>query len=181
MDKLKEIKQRFFLSMNGIVSRSMREKGIEYKINWGIELPVLKRMAAEYGQDYDLARALWKEDIRECKILATLIMPAERMDAELMSLWLEQTTSFEMAEMVAFNLFRHVKGVADCAFEWIASASDIYQTCGFHVMARLLKENNMLNDRDRNEIEDQAQAALTGGSLQVRRAAAACLGACRNE
>ena len=74
-DKLKQIKQRFRLMMNGMASQSMREKGLGYSINWGISLPALKTLAEEYGKDYDLAIELWKENIRECKILATLIMP----------------------------------------------------------------------------------------------------------
>lgn len=180
-DKLREIKQRFFLSMNGVASQSMRDKGLEYKINWGIELPVLKRMAAEYGKDYDLAMSLWKEDIRECKILATLIMPAEKMDAELLSVWMEQTPSVEIAEMAAFNLYQYVDGVSDCAFEWIASENDICQICGYNVLARLLKRGFALHERDMHELEDQAQSAIACGSLQVRRAAAACMMSCRNE
>ena len=76
--KLRKIKQSFRLYMNGDASRSMREKGVEYKLNWGVPIPTLKAMAAEYGKDYELAIALWKENIRECKILATMIMPPEQ-------------------------------------------------------------------------------------------------------
>ena len=74
-EKLKKIKQSFRLLMNGVASRSMRDKGADYKINWGISLPDLQQMALEYGKDYELAIELWKEDIRECKILATMLMP----------------------------------------------------------------------------------------------------------
>ena len=35
-DKLKQIKGRFRLMMNGVASQSMREKGLGYKINWGV-------------------------------------------------------------------------------------------------------------------------------------------------
>jgi len=174
-ERLKEIKQKFFLQMNGVASQSMREKGLDYKINWGIELPVLKRMAAGYGRDYGLAAALWKEDIRECKILATLMMPPERMDRDLVYLWIEQTTSVEIAEMAAFNLYQYVSGVSVYSFEWIASDSHIAQICGYHVLARLLMRGYTLNERDVNELVDQAGAALAGGPLPVRRAARACL------
>ena len=74
-EKLKAIKQSFRLMMNGVAARSMRDKGLDYKINWGVSLPDLQTMAREYEQDYELAIELWKEDIRECKILATLLMP----------------------------------------------------------------------------------------------------------
>lgn len=174
-EKLKKIKQGFFLSMNGVVSRSMRDKGLEYKINWGIELPALRRMAGEYGKDYDLAIALWKENIRECKILATMIMPPGRMERDLLALWMEQTASVEIAELAAFNLYQYVPDVADSAFEWIASDSDIRQISGFHVFARLFMKGCSLNGRDACELIDQAQAVLAGGSPAARRAAFACL------
>ena len=92
-EKLKAIKRSFRTVMNGVASHSMREKGVGYKLNWGVSLVHLREMAATYGKDYDLAIALWKEDIRECKILATLIMPAERLLPEVADIWLEQTTS----------------------------------------------------------------------------------------
>ena len=79
-EKLKEIKQSFRLLMNGVASHSMREKGLSYKINWGVPIPDLQKMAVEYGKDYDLAIELWKEDIRECQVLATVIMPSGRKD-----------------------------------------------------------------------------------------------------
>ena len=110
-DKLKQIKSRFRLLMNGVASQSMREKGIGYKINWGISLPALKGLAVEYGKDYELAIELWKEDIRECKILATLIMPVEAVRPDLAELWVGQIENQEIAEMAAFNLFQYI----DCA------------------------------------------------------------------
>ena len=36
-DTIREIKSKFRLFMNGMVSQSMREKGIDYKLNFGIE------------------------------------------------------------------------------------------------------------------------------------------------
>ena len=49
--KLKDIKRAFRLKMDGMASRSMREKGLDYKINWGVSLPDLKVMAGAYGKD----------------------------------------------------------------------------------------------------------------------------------
>ena len=75
--RLKDIKTQLRLSMNGAVSQSMREKGLVYKLNFGVELPRIKGIAAGYEKDHSLAQALWKEDIRECKILAGLFYPGE--------------------------------------------------------------------------------------------------------
>ena len=73
--------------MNGVLSQSLREKGIKYRLIFGVELPRLKGIAAGYEQNHDLAQALWKEDIRECKILAAYLQPAESFDAELADFW----------------------------------------------------------------------------------------------
>lgn len=47
-EQLKEIKTQLRLSMNGAVSQSMREKGLVYKLNFGVELPRIKAIAETY-------------------------------------------------------------------------------------------------------------------------------------
>lgn len=172
--KLQEIKHGFRPVMNGEVARSMREKGVEYKLNWGVSLTELRRIAEHYGKDYDLAVALWKEDIRECKILATLIMPAERMQADLAELWMEQTTTQEIAEMAAFNLYQHLKDASLLAFRWIASDKELWQISGYHILTRLLMRGYQLMERDANELADQAHTAMLSTSLAIRHAAYTC-------
>ena len=125
--QVKEIKQSFRLMMDGVVASSMRQKGVDYKLNWGATLPRLREKAAEIGQNYDLAIALWKENVRECKILATMLMPANEILPEVVDIWMEQTESQEVAEQAAFNLYQHLPFAADKAYTWIASDKDLYQ------------------------------------------------------
>lgn len=173
--RLKEIKQAFRLKMDGAASRSMREKGLDYKLNWGVSLPDLKAMAREYGKDYDLAIALWKEDIRECKILATLMMPPERMLPEVVDIWMEQTTSQEIAEFSAANLYQHLSFAPMMAFKWISSNEEIPQICGYQLLSRLFSKGQEPNERGINEFVDQALTALRDQSLSVRHAALNCM------
>ena len=35
-DTLKQIKRSFHTRMNGVASQSMRQKGLDYKVNWGV-------------------------------------------------------------------------------------------------------------------------------------------------
>ena len=169
-DKLKQIKGRFRLLMNGVVAQSMRDKGVGYKINWGVGLPTLRQMASEYGKDYALAVELWKEDIRECKILATLIMPASDMEADLVDIWVSQLPNVEMAEMVAFNLFWHLDGAKRHALAWLASGNVLEQICGYNVLSRLFMSGEDLTEREINEFVDQAQSAIVDDNMSVRRA-----------
>lgn len=170
-EKLKAIKRSFFLRMDGKASRSMREKGLDYKINWGVSIPDLRQMAAQYGKDYALAIALWKEDIRECKILATMIMPPEEMLPEIVELWMEQTPSQEIAEMAAFNLYQHLDYAPVMAFQWIAGDNEMEQICGYNLLSRLFMKGQEPNERGIQEFLDQALTALQSPSVSVRHAA----------
>lgn len=174
-EKLKNIKQSFRLMMNGPASQSMREKGLNYKINWGVPIPSLKQMAKEYGKDYDLAIELFKEDIRECKILATMIMPPEKFLPEIADIWMEQTISYEIAEQLAFNLMQYVDYAPVIAFEWIASDKPLYKLTGYHLLSRLFMKGQEPDERGINEFLDQADSDLSGDDTMVKHAAYNCL------
>lgn len=174
-DKLKEIKQSFFLKMDGVASRSMREKGLDYKVNWGVSIPDLRKTADAYGKNYALAIELWKENIRECKILATMMMPPEKMLPEIVELWMEQTPSQEIAEMAAFNLYQHLEYAPVLAFQWIAGDNEMEQICGYNLLARLFMKGQEPNERGIQEFLDQALTALQSPSISVRHAAMNCV------
>ena len=173
--KLMKIKRSFRLLMSGPTSQSMTQKGLGYKINWGVPFIELKKMALAYGKDYELAIELWKEDIRECKILATLIMPAEKMLPEITDIWMEQVKSQEMAEMLAFNLLQHVDYAPAIAYEWIATDKTLYEIAGFQLLARLFANGQEANERGINEFLDQAAVALQGNNMGIKHAAANCV------
>ncbi len=178
---VKEIKQSFRQMMDGSVAQSMRDKGVNYHLNWGATIPRLKAQAEELESTfnnnhpsftlYDLAIALWKENVRECKILATMLMPADKMLPEVVEIWMEQVPSQEIAEQAAFNLWQHLPFAADMAFRWIASDKEYEQLCGFHVLSRLMMNGQEPNERGINEFLDQTLAALQGPFPSVRKAA----------
>lgn len=170
-ERVKDIKQSFRLMMDGATAQSMRDKGLDYHVNWGASLPMLKAKAAELGKDYDLAIALWKENVRECKILATLIMPADKILPEVVDIWMEQTPSQEIAELASFNLYQHLPFAADKAYQWIASEREFYQECGFLVLARLFMRGQEPNERGIHEYVDQLLVALQSPSVAVKKAA----------
>ena len=169
--KIKELKRGFRLVMNGPASQSMREKGLDYRLNWGVPFIQLKQMAADLPHDYDFAIALWKEDIRECKILATLLMPHDKMPEEVAEIWMEQTHSQEMAEMQAFNLYQYVSYAPKLAYRWMALDDTVKEICAYDILGRLFMKGQEPNERGINEIIDQAVTALKSPSAGLRHAA----------
>ena len=173
--QVKEIKQSFRQMMDGSVAASMRTKGVDYKLNWGATLPRLREKAEEIGKNYDLAIALWKENVRECKILATMIMPPSEVLPEVIDIWMEQTPTQEIAEQAAFNLYQYLTYAPEKAYTWMASAEPLYQLCGFHIITRLFMNGQEPNERGINEFIDQTIVALQGESIPVRKAAMAAV------
>ena len=98
-ETIRQIKAKFHGRMNGVASRSMSEKGLSYKVNWGIPLPELKQMAKEIDYDYDVVIGLWKENIRECKILSTLVSGSNPLPREVAEIWIEDVDNQEIAEI----------------------------------------------------------------------------------
>ena len=169
--KLQLIKRDFRSLMNGTAAASLREKGLHYRLIFGVEWPQLMRLSAEIGKDHDLAQALWKEDIRECRLLAGLIQPVETFSLELADVWIETMHYPEEAQYTVLSLFQHLPHVSEAAFNWIARSEEMYRLCGWLVLARLFMKGVPLNTRSEDEFIDQAETSLQDPSLALRVAA----------
>ena len=161
--------------MNGAASAGMREAGIEYKLNYGVGIPQLKQIASEIGKDPELAVSLWKEDIRECRILAALIYPDDQFMPDMADLWVEQIVFPDLAEVCSMYLFSRMPGASESAFRWIASDNGMARYCGFLMLAHLLREGREMGPRYVQELKDQAHAAVEGPDLRCAQAAATVL------
>ena len=128
--------------MNGVISTSMRQKGMNYKLIFGVPIPEIKHIAAAHEPDAELARALWKEDVREMKILATLLFPAGSMTQEEALAWMREIPYPEIAEQCCNNLFPSVQQPDQLALKFLADKKSPFgRMCGFLLWAQLFKKN----------------------------------------
>lgn len=174
-DRIHEIKEKLRLNMNGVASAHMRKAGIGYKLNFGVGIPALREIASETEKDAGLAQALWKENIRECRILAALIYPTEEFLPDLADLWIEQIEYPDLAEVCSMYLFSRMQGASEAAFRWIASDNTMARYCGFLTIAHMLRGDREMGPRYVQELKDQAQVALNGTDLMCAQAAKAVL------
>ena len=174
-EQIKQIKRSFRSAMNGPVSQSMRDKGTLYKLNWGVALPKLREMAQQYTPSYELAIELWKEPIRECKLMALMLMPPEDMPMEVVDIWMQQTHTQELAEVAAVQLYQHLSYAPLLAFKWMASADALPQITAYTLLGRLFMKGMEPNERGINEFLDQAITALQSSHAGVQHAASNCL------
>lgn len=170
-----EVKQHLRALMNGPVSQSLRSMGLNYRIIFGVEWPRLIELSNEIGKDHELAHALWKEDIRECKLLAALIQPIETFYPEIADIWIESMKYPEEAQYVSMALFSKIPHISEKVFEWIAREEEMFQMCGFLTISRLFTPESLLMPQSEAEFIDQANAAISSKNISLAKAAQAAL------
>lgn len=152
--------------MNGVASAHARQTE-DYRVNWGVELPRLAKIADEIAENCtqrdlsqrELAQALWNESTRECKILACMLMPTEAFSEEVCDLWAESIRTEEIATMFCLYLMPRLRYASTKAYEWMASEQNMLRTCGFLTLCHLIRKYP-LNEDAEAEFLDQAGASL---------------------
>lgn len=170
--------------MNGVISTSMRQKGMNYKLIFGVPIPEIKHIAAAHEPDAELARALWKEDVREMKILATLLFPAGSMTQEEALAWMREIPYPEIAEQCCNNLFPKVEQPDQLALKFLTDKKSPFgRMCGFLLWAQLFKKN-LAVEKSRVEaflvectctMHPDVEAGATESSWQEKQAAVQAL------
>ena len=169
---IEKIKADLRAAMNGVAARAIRESGMGYKLVYGVELPRLREIAAEFTPDRRLAQELWQEDIRECKMLAIMLYPLEEFDADIADLWVSQLLpeQAELAQLLCMDLLSRTSYAAEQAFLWMADERPMYQLCGFLILNRLFMQGARLSPDAEAEFLDQAAATWPASYLPLRKA-----------
>ncbi len=140
--RIKEIRLKIRLSMNGIVSEQMIQGGIIYKKNYGVSIPRIKEIASTYTPNHDLAQRLWDLSIRETMIMATLLEPIDKFTIESATKWAADFDQIEIAEQASMNLFCKLPFAPKISCEWVQSEKVWVQITGFILAARIVTKLN---------------------------------------
>ena len=167
-DIIIQIKKELRANMNGIASEAMGRKSEDYRVNFGVEIPRLHNIATEFQPSHELAQQLWKESVRECRILATILQPVDSFLPEIADIWVDDIRTLELAQVASLNLFSRLPYASDKVFQWIASEREITQQCGYLTLCHIMRKGEM-NERSADEFIDQALTAYAGGSMMLQR------------
>ena len=142
---LREIHRRFRLAMNGVVAASMREKGVGYKVIFGVSISQLKAIASCYEPDRELAEALWKEDIRESRLLAVYLFPRGEMDRTTAFRWIEEVDVPEVGDVLCMVLLQYLPFASELVLSCIAADDFCRKRIGYALAGRLFAGGKILN------------------------------------
>ena len=132
-----EILSRIKPLQNGEVVNSMQNRGVEYKVNYGVSIPLLRQLALEYNKNHLLALKLWNKQWRETMILATLLEEPAEVTENQMDFWVKNFQSIEIAEQAAMNLFSKTGFAYQKAFEYCLGKKLLVKIVGLLMIGRL--------------------------------------------
>ena len=158
MDQLiRNLRTDLRLAMNGVVSSSMRNKGVDYKMNFGVDVPRLKGIAAKYEANAALAEELWVQDVRELKILSTMLYPVDQFTEAKANEWANEIVSQEIREHLCRNLLQNFPYANLLVEKWIASSDESIRLTGFWLYVRLmLIKSEVLQSINKQQIIEKA-------------------------
>ena len=161
-EKTKEIKKHLRLSMNGIVSAHQRRQGLNYKINFGVEIPRLKELASAHEKNRLLAETLWKENIRECKLLAIFLYPVEEFDISTAEKWITECEFTEIADHLSRILLAKLPDATKNSLQWISSNNEMFKYCGYSSLSNLFifTKSEIFDSKEEKEYYNELKKTL---------------------
>lgn len=107
--------------MNGAVLDTFRYYGAKYGMNYGVAIHSIREMAAEQGTDHDLAKFLYRQQVRELQIIALWIADAQLVDNAELDFWRVGIINSEIAEQAAQGLLCKVADIECLVSSWCDS------------------------------------------------------------
>ena len=104
--------------------------------SYGIGVSRLRKLAKKFGRDRELARALWKSDVYDARVLALLVDDPARITRE---------QAEEQVEQLAGGMLAHVFASCDAtlaktpfavelADQWVRSDDPVRRDCGYGLL-----------------------------------------------
>ena len=158
---LKSIRVDLRRSMNGDVSKNMRDKGLNYYINFGIDIIRLRTLSKRHEPSAELGALLWKQQPRELKIMASMLYPPHDFTIEEAQQWISEIPTHEIREQVCMNLFQNLSFADKLVADWVNSDDEEERITGLWLMARLvIAKSDCISNIDLSNIIDKSIAEL---------------------
>jgi hypothetical protein len=124
----------------------MEKRGVVYKVNFGVSIPLLTQIAANYVKNHLLALKLWNKQWRETMILATLLEEPCEVSENQMDFWASNFQSVEIAEQAAMNLFSKTSFAYEKACRYCLGKKLLVKIVGLLMIGRLALTDNEAPD-----------------------------------
>lgn len=141
-NEMQTVKRHFFAMRNGIIADTLRRAGSPFKIIFGLNLPQLMDIAESTPHSAELATRLWNNSsTRESMLLAPMIYPRDKFDADTATEWTAQIPTPEVADILCHRLLRHLPYSLELAIALCESDEDMKRYTGLRLFFNMVAQN----------------------------------------
>lgn len=148
---ISQIKHRLALSMNGICAEKLRESSLGYAKTLGVDWVRIREIASEFDKNYDISFELWQSDVREHKLIATLLCPQNEMNSSRLSDWMKGVTNTELAEILSFALLSKTPAIMEDLIFMENSPVELERLTAYLALGRFHNFSNLMDDKTLNQ------------------------------
>lgn len=118
-ENYKKLMRRVSRMQNGDISKILRKMGIAYRLNYGVSIPHLRQLIPDIKPNNELAFLLWNRNIRETKILSSMLFEIDSLTKEQALEIGSKVNNQELIEQFSRNLFARMPFVLELIESWI--------------------------------------------------------------
>ncbi len=122
--------------------------GIDVANAFGLPMPFIRGLAKEIGRDQELALALWRTGIPECRLLAPMIAVPAEFDDSVLETWVGELTSWDVCDGFCASLVTKLPNAWGKALAWSKREEEFVRRAGFATMAWLAVYAKDAADKD---------------------------------
>ncbi len=150
---MQKVKRRFFAMRNGDLAQQMKERGADYQINFGLNLPQISEIACDFlpgGEEYadlpadfdmaDFSRRLRENrTTRESMLIAPMLFPVEKLGWDEALEWCREARTPEVVDVLCLKLLRKWNRAGEMVNSLVGSEVDLDRYCALRLLLNLLQ------------------------------------------
>ena len=124
----------------------MKRFGIDTTHAIGVSIPPIRALAKKIKKNHELALELWKTNIHEVRILASMVDDPAQVTAAQIDEWVKDFNSWDICDQVCGNLFDRTPYAIPKIKEFTAREEEYVKRAGFTLIAEFAMHNKTAAD-----------------------------------
>lgn len=150
---MQKVKRRFFAMRNGDLAQQMTERGAQYRINFGLNLPQISEIARDFlpggrereelPPDFDMAdfsrRLRDNTTTRESMLIAPMLFPVDALTMEEALTWACSVSTPEVADVLCLKLLRNFHAATALVEALLSESAQMSHYTALRLLLNLLQ------------------------------------------
>ena len=122
--------------------------GIEVSKALGLSMPQIRSIAKQITKDHALAEAMWRADIHETRLIASMIDIPSEVSEDQMERWVVGINSWDICDQTCGELFDRTPFTTKKIYEWATREEEFVKRAAFALIAWQAVHNKKMQDED---------------------------------